>query len=145
MKNSKVLALDYGRSRIGAATGDLSLGIAFPRKVIFNKGFEEVFAEVSKIVEEFGISIIVVGLPLSMQEGQKENTILAEVGNFVDFLKEKMPQIKIELFDERLSSYEADQLMNDHLVAETGSLGRDAYAAQVILQRFFDKFNSSEV
>lgn len=145
MKNSKVLALDYGRSRIGAATGDLSLGIAFPRKVILNKGFEEVFAEVSQIVEEFGISIIVIGLPLSMQEGQRENTILAEVRDFVEFLQAKMPDVKIELFDERLSSYEADQLMNDHLVVETGSLGRDAYAAQVILQRFFDKFNSSEV
>lgn len=145
MKNSKVLALDYGRSRIGAATGDLSLGIAFPRKVILNKGFEEVFAQVSQIVEEFGVSIIVIGLPLSMQEGQKENTILAEVRDFVEFLQEKMPEVKIELFDERLSSYEADQLMNDHLVTEIGSLGRDAYAAAVILQRFFDKFNSSEV
>lgn len=141
MKNSKVLALDYGKRRIGAATGDLSLGIAFPRKVILNKGFEAVFAEISSMVEEFSISIIVIGLPLSMEEGQKENVILNEVRDFVELLQERLPEVKIELFDERLSSYEADQLMNDQLVVETGSLGRDAYAAQVILQRFFDRNN----
>jgi RNase H-fold protein (predicted Holliday junction resolvase) len=42
----------------------------------------------------------------------------------------------VELFDERLSSFEADQVIDQLERREKGT--RDALAAQVILQRFFD-------
>ena len=139
MKKGKVLAIDYGSKRIGTATGDFEVGVAFPRSVIQNVSRSKVLSEIESMVGELSIETIVVGLPLKMEDGQQENRIMNDVRFFVDKLKKKFPEIDVQLFDERLSSFEADQLIKD--LEKSGNekaLGRDAYAACVILQRFFD-------
>lgn len=133
MKKGKVLAIDYGTKRIGVASGDLEVKIAFPRTVIENKGMDFVMKELLKICDELDVKIIVVGLPLSMEEGQKENKIMQGVKIFVKKLKSILKNVEIVLFDERLSSFEAEELMQKYNL--TGP--DDLYAAQIILQRFF--------
>ncbi len=139
----KVLALDYGTKRVGVATGDADFGIAFPRAVIGNKGVEGLVEEINRLCEELEVDTIVVGLPLNMDEEHEENEMMQEVRYFVKELRETVGDIDVELFDERLSTFEGKDLMRD---AEKKSgkeeLGRDAYAAQVILQRFFDKLGT---
>lgn len=139
---SKVLALDYGSKRCGVATGDFDFGIAFPRAVIENKGDEYLFTELKKVIDEYGISTVVIGLPLRMEADRPDNPIMEGVKRFYDFAKEEAPELEFVLFDERLSSFEADELIGDLESKDAGALGRDAYAAQVILQRFFDKENT---
>lgn len=137
MKEGKALGLDYGTKRIGIASGDLKMGIAFPRSVILNNGFKSVFLELKSLIEELDVSFIVVGFPLALR-GRSKNKLMDEVESFVEKLREKFSEIDVEFLDERFSSFEADELMNDISSKGGGKIGRDAYAAQVILQRFFD-------
>lgn len=129
-----VIAFDYGSKRIGVAGGDLSMRIAAPREVIENKSRPFVLDQISKMIVEWEPEIVLVGLPISMEEGQVENKILKEIRNFGDDVASL--GVEVEFFDERLSSFEAERF--------NAELGRkphekdDALAAQIILQRYFD-------
>lgn len=136
----KVLGIDYGSKRVGVASGDAEFGIAFPRDVLENKGLAELIEKIGVICDEIEVEMIVVGLPLNMQEEQQENRVMNDVRYFVKELRESFKNIKVEVLDERLSTHEGNQLLNDaHRRSGKQKLGRDAYAAQIILQRFFDK------
>lgn len=136
----KVLAIDYGKKRVGIATGDTNFKIAFPRAVLQNRGDDFLIEDIKKICDEMGVSMIVVGLPLNMEEEYPPNEILGHVKTFVDELKNHMTGIEIVLFDERLSTFEGKELMTDiKNIGGKQSLEDDAYAAQIILQRFFEK------
>lgn len=134
----KVLAVDYGTKRVGVATGDLEFKIAFPRMVLRNKGDKVLIEDLKAIIEELGVSVVVVGLPLCMEDEYEENEILGKVRGFVELFEKMVNGVKFELFDERLSSFEADSLIDDLILKGDKSIGRDAYAAQVILKRYFD-------
>lgn len=141
LRKNKVLALDYGVRRIGVASGDVDFKIAFPRGIILNKSLDFVIGEISLLVKELDVSLIVVGFPLNM-EGNSWNILMKKAKSFSEKLKEKLPSVEIILFDERLSSFEADQIIKKALSAGAKKLHKiqnDAYAAQIILQRFFDK------
>lgn len=129
MKKGKVLALDYGTKRIGVASGDLEFKIAFPREVIENKNDEFVLKRVTGLCEELGVVLVVVGLPLKMKAEQPDNKLLKQVEVFVGKLIDA--GLKVQLLDERLSSFEASQKVGT-------SYRVDAHAAQIILQRYFD-------
>jgi len=147
MANKRVLAVDYGTKRIGVATGSLETKVAFPKEVIPNKGIEFVLKEIFAFCKKWEIDLIVVGMPLNMREDQAETAMIVAVKKFVKTLKgrisaskeEYISHIEVEMFDERLSSFEADSLMKSAQKKESERVKyRDAYAAQIILQRFFD-------
>jgi putative Holliday junction resolvase len=136
----KVLAIDYGSKRVGIATGDAEFGIAFPRGVLENKGVPILIAEIKKLCDELEVDLVVVGLPLNMEREHEINKITNDVRYFVKELREALEGIEVELFDERLSTFEGKELMEDiKKRSAKAKLGRDAYAAQIILQRFFAK------
>jgi len=140
MKRGKFLALDYGKKRIGVATGEADFGMAFPRSVIKNISFELVIDELKDLCEELDVGCIVVGLPLNMDHEDEENEITKEVKKFTDKLQKAVGEIEVVLFDERLSTFEAKELMRRSAGdGDKKLLGKDAYSAQIILQRFFDK------
>jgi len=146
-KNKRVLSIDYGTKRIGIATGSLETKVAFPRDVILNKGYDFVINEIFSLCKKWEIDLIIVGIPFNMNEEQTETKMIDAVNDFVKVLKdwiseskdEDISRISVELFDERLSSFEADSLMKSAQKkdSERGKY-RDVYAAQIILQRFFD-------
>ena len=109
----KVLALDYGTKRVGVASGEADFRIAFPRAVIENKGVEGLVEEINRLCEELEVDTIVVGLPLNMDEEHEENEMMQEVRHFVKELRERVGDIDVELFDERLSTFEGKDLMRD--------------------------------
>lgn len=139
MKEGKVLALDYGKKYVGIATGNLELKIAFPREVIENKGFPFVFKRVYEICRELEIKLIIVGMPFHMRGENLENKMIKEVMEFSNRLGVDLEAegIEVILFDERLSSFEAENLMS-RVRKEYSGMRIDAQAAQIILQRFFD-------
>ncbi|MDA1060532.1 MAG: Holliday junction resolvase RuvX, partial [bacterium] len=126
----KVLALDYGSKRIGLASGDVRDGIAFPRDIFENKG--DVLDRIVSLCYELSVEVVVIGLPLSMEQQQEENPLMKGIRDFADKLGEK--GLNIKFVDERLSSFEAAQ--------KTGEREKnDAEAAQIILQRYFDSLS----
>jgi len=121
----KYLGIDWGEKRIGLATGDSSAKLALPFGVVFSLN------EVLKVAKEEGIEKVIIGEPKSMSGGEN----LAETFNrFVDKLKKNL-NVEIELIDERLSSKAADNLTG----SKKEKAPRDAVAAMIILQSYFDK------
>jgi putative Holliday junction resolvase len=135
MNKGKVLAIDYGTRRVGIATGDLELKMAFPRTIIENKG--DLFHDILDFVNELDVKLIVIGLPLNMEEGHKENPIMKDVVKLVEKLGKE--GLQVETVDERLSSFEAEGLTKSPKKGYNRRL--DAHAAQIILQRYFDNLS----
>ena len=77
-KHARILALDYGRRRIGVAISD-ELGLtARPLPVLYRKNRREDIARLRKIVRANGIARIIVGLPLHLNGRRGE---MAEVAD----------------------------------------------------------------
>ncbi|MDP2642666.1 MAG: Holliday junction resolvase RuvX [Candidatus Peregrinibacteria bacterium] len=141
MSDGKAVCIDYGKKRIGVATGSLEMKMAFAKEVFENKGLEKAARQVSEIVSEYGSDVVVLGYPMNMEEGNV-NFMMREVEKFEKALRNVLPkEVEIVLFDERLSSFEAQDVFKD--LREKGIVHRgtadDAYAAQVTLQRYFDR------
>lgn len=126
--------MDLGDKRIGLAISDAEGKLAGPLKTI-KRGSRDI-EEVLKIISQENIELIVVGLPLNMdgslgEEGKKAQKFALE-------LREKSG-IPVELWDERLSSFEAERKLR-----EAGKRGDklkkslDMAAASIILQDYLD-------
>jgi putative holliday junction resolvase len=136
------LGLDRGDKRTGVAISDSSGIMAVPLIVIENDSEDIVIANVLKLVDQYEVECIVIGLPRSLDGslGQQADKIMA----FVDKLSSSVVEhgtvnIKIKLWDERFSTVAAEKLM-----VKTGAhrnkikKHRDAMAAALILQGFLD-------
>ena len=86
MNSIKILSLDFGEKRIGLAVGDTESKIVSPLKTIINNGSLETCNNVLKIVEEWEISKIIVGMP----EMYKDQEINKKIKNFGQMLKKNL-------------------------------------------------------
>lgn len=137
------MALDYGKKRVGVATGDLALRMAFPKDVIENKNRAFLLSEIIKLCDEVKPVLVLLGLPLNMDDKLLENKMLVEVKKFQVDLERllKSKDIDLKLFDERLTSFEAEKLLSESGISSRDfRSSSDAVAAQLILQRYFDEF-----
>lgn len=134
--NGAVLAFDFGEKRIGVAVGDMSVGIAHPLQTIAGESNETRFSVITGLIDEWKPARLVVGLPFYLDGTEHELTRLSR--KFARRLEGRFA-LPVDLIDERLSSAEASQTLN-----ELGIRGRsqkamlDQVAAQRILQSYFD-------
>lgn len=131
------VGVDYGTRRIGIAISDYSATIASPADTISSAG--DVSADARQIVrwaDRNEAAGVVVGLPLNMDGSDSDQTRLTRA--LAEALGDQT-ELAIELWDERLSSYQADEWLRAANVrpAKRKQL-RDTLAAQVILQSFLD-------
>ena len=105
----RLMAIDYGDSRVGIAVSDL-LGItAQGVKTIQNTSNKKLIEEISLIIKEYNPEKIVVGLPKNM-----DGTLgfrAEETYKFVDLLKTVYDK-EIVYFDERLTTMSAARILN---------------------------------
>lgn len=140
------IGLDFGEKRIGVAAAD-SLGLtARPLTVIERASLDEDIARIGQIVQQRRAEKIVLGLPLNM-----DGTVgpqARRVRRFAARLKRALG-LEIVLWDERLTTVEADEAMSrgvDESRGHATSLRereerrrrRDAVAAAVILQDYLE-------
>ncbi len=128
----RILALDYGRKRIGLALSD-PLGItAQPIGMIPRKG--KPIEALLKLIEENEVSEIVFGYPRSMKGEPSE--MAQEVERFAEVLRAKTDR-PIHFWDERLSSSESEHiLLQGNVRRKKRKEVRDSLAASLILQGF---------
>lgn len=102
--NGRILGLDLGTVRIGVALSDSRQILASPHAILRRED-TDVYKSISKIVEEYSVVQIIVGLPLSLSGRDSGSTraVKSEVGTLRDRL-----EIPVTLIDERLSSVEAN-------------------------------------
>ena len=122
---SKYLGVDWGEKRIGLALGDDETKMASPFKVVNN------INDIILIVKQESIDAIVLGAPY--QISNPKLPISQDFENFKKLLEEKT-MLSVYLIDERLTSKAADALIGD----KKTKAARDAVAAMLILQSFFD-------
>jgi putative Holliday junction resolvase len=120
----RVLALDHGTVRIGAALSDPSGTLATPLPVI--EPPEP--SAVSEIVAEHGVERVVVGLPVHLSGEEGSQAALART--FCGEL-EAMLDVPVETYDERLTSRMADASRR----AGAGA-ARDSLAAAHLLESY---------
>jgi putative Holliday junction resolvase len=130
-----ILALDFGRARIGVAVSDELQLLAHPLETIPTKQRPE--SRVAKIVHEKKIDHIVVGIPKQMN-GQI-GTAATEVLEFVEKLRAILP-CPVVTWDERLTTVAAHRALRD-AGKKTRNTRRyvDQVAAQMILQTYLDR------
>jgi len=130
----KFLGIDFGEKRIGLAIADDKTKIAFPFKTILYKNNKQILEDIRLILDEEGITDIVIGLPLSFsfQETKESKTIT----EFISKLKEKFQTRNIYEENEVLTSKEAENLLG---IQKNKQGLVDAVAAALILQTFIDK------
>jgi len=139
------LGLDIGDKKTGVAISDPDGVLATPLTVIERGNQEDIIADIIKLVEQYKVECIVVGLPYSLdghltQQAMKVKDFTEKLQNVI---ASRSPKINIQMWDERLSSVAAERLM---IEAGTRKNKRkqhqDALAAAIILQGFLDSLNN---
>ncbi len=98
----RILALDYGSARCGVALSDPTGTIATPLPPIERVATRSGLGRVAALVRERGVERIVVGLPLSLAGSETSQT--AETRAFAERLRARLPDVPVELYDERLTT-----------------------------------------
>ncbi len=135
----RLLGLDVGTKNIGVAVCDGDWLVANPRLTISRRGGKADFTAILQVIEENKIVAIVIGLPLNMDGSESEMSKL--IRRFATGLDEFLGDCKIVFFDERLSSFAAEELLESGRVKNNKRKGKiDQIAASVILQGVVDEF-----
>lgn len=130
----RVLAVDLGAKRIGLAVSD-PLGISVrPLETLRRASADCDVAKLRSLVEELEVDAVVLGLPLRLDGSIGDAA--RKVIKYVDRLREHL-SVPVFTQDERLTSYEAQQLMVErHVRPRDRRAQSDGLAATIILRDF---------
>jgi putative Holliday junction resolvase len=105
----RVLALDYGSARCGCALSDPTGTIVTPAEVVARPGTKRGFARLRELVREREVEHVVVGLPLSLDGSDTEQT--RETRAFARELSLRLgEEIPVEMHDERFTTRMAQRI-----------------------------------
>ena len=125
----RVLALDYGSARCGAAVSDPTGTLATPLEPVLRPASRKGFRRLLAIVGETGAERVIVGLPLSLSGVDSAQT--TETRAFAERLQAAV-EVPVELYDERFTTRLADRA--------GGSASLDSRAAAVLLDEWLTVF-----
>ncbi len=132
---SRVLAVDYGMKRLGIALSDPTRTIASPLTTLVRRaGKRPPWADLLRLIEENGVTEVVIGLPLDLQG--EEGAWAAEVREFGEALTRRC-QLPIHWVDERMTSVQAERAVRGSGLRKNQREEKarvDAAAAALILQ-----------
>ena len=138
MEKKRLLGLDVGDVRIGVAISDPTNLLAQPFTTIIHQSKWEDVLAVRKIIEEYDIYKVVVGLPKNMN-----NTIGPQgkkIQKFVRALQHDYP-IEVVFMDERLTTVGAEKaLIHGNVRRDDRKKVVDQIAASLILQMYLDQY-----
>ncbi len=132
----RFMGLDYGTKRIGVAISDTGCTMAHPLEVIEVKGDGSSMSRIKEIASSYGITHVVVGLPYNMDGSIGD--IARQVMKWSEEL-EAFLGLPVVLWDERLTSFEAEGMMIDFNVkARKRRQVIDKIAAGIMLKSYLD-------
>lgn len=101
-----ILAIDYGRQRLGLALSDERAVTSQPFAIWTRTNRRRDLARLRELVRKHGIRRIVVGLPLHLDGTPSEMS--AEATRFASRIEQTLG-VRVDMMDERLTSWEAGQ------------------------------------
>jgi len=131
----RVIGVDLGDSRVGIALSNPDRTLASPLEVLKRTG--NLHRDIAKIVDEWEATVVVVGLPLSLDGsmGPAAKKAVKEVTRMGATLR-----VPIETYDERLTTVTAERLMTDAgLDSRNQRKVVDKIAAAIMLQAWLDR------
>jgi putative Holliday junction resolvase len=133
----KLLALDVGLRRIGAAVCDPLQLTVRPITVVQRRSRDEDFAALAGLIRTQEVQAVVCGLPLNMDgsEGEQARITRRWAGRLARALRTLLGYpVPVIFWDERLTTFEAQEYRR---TTQT-RWGEDAVAAAVLLGSFLD-------
>jgi len=132
-----ILGIDHGLHVIGLAISRTGY-FAEPLQIVKRKSKKEDFAQLRRLIDTHDIQQIVLGLPPKPPDfvGHAQADT---VRNWAGYLA-KAIELPIYFSDEGLSTYDADQLLDD---VGKSPPRKDAHAAAVILQECLDRIRET--
>ena len=132
----RMLGVDYGDARIGLSVSDELETLASPLITLKSESMRKNIDAVADIAAAENVSRIIIGLPLNMDGS--EGVRASKTRSFGRVL-EKVSGLPVEYFDERLTSVEAEEIMETVGVKKYKRKNLvDRIAAQLILQGYLD-------
>jgi len=143
-----ILAVDYGRARIGLALAETEAQLPRPLLTLERVNRNDDMRRLRELAREHGVGQIVVGLPLRLDGTRGE--MAEEATRFATRLRKQLG-LPVDMLDERLTSWEAERLLEEQAGrvlhdAKTRAKGGnkparasvDAVAAAVILKEYLE-------
>ena len=134
----RILAIDYGQKRLGLALSDPLRVTAQPLATWTRSSRRKDLALLRDLCAKQEVGLILVGLPMHLKGA--DSAMAAEASRFAELVRAEVGK-PVELVDERLSSWGAEQALRDGGPAKSRIRERrrhklDEVAAAVILQDY---------
>ena len=118
IRRTAILAIDYGKVRIGLAIADIETGLPRPLATLERVNRNEDMRRLRDVTREHAVKEIVVGLPLRL-DGTRGD-MAEEATRFGERVRKQLG-LPVEMVDERLTSWEAERLLEE----QAGKIFRD--------------------
>ena len=133
----RILAIDYGRKRVGLAVTDVLQIIATSLDTVHSK---DVIKYINEYVKSEPVELFVIGFPKDLQNKDTDATKFVE--NFIKQLNKAFPNIPVEKIDERFTSKIAFRAMIDGGLKKSDRRDKsmiDKVSAVIILQSYLEQ------
>ncbi|MBQ9023033.1 MAG: Holliday junction resolvase RuvX [Eubacterium sp.] len=135
----RIMGLDFGSKTVGVAISDPLLLTAQSLETIYRQQenkLRRTLARIEALCAEYEVDLIVLGLPKNMDDTEGER---CEKTRAFQEMLERRTGISVVFQDERLTTWEADQiLIEDGIPFEERKKYVDKIAASLILQEYLD-------
>jgi putative holliday junction resolvase len=136
MQKGRVLALDFGKRRIGLAVSD-ELGItAQGLETLERTNIRQDLARLTQLIAEKSVSLILMGNPLHMsgREGRQVEYTREFAGRLT-----AATGVPVEYWDERLTSVQAERMLRESGISiQKRAQAVDQVAAVILLESYLD-------
>lgn len=133
----RILAIDYGKKRVGLAVTD-------PLKIIANKlttvRSHDIFDFLKDYLQKEDVERVIIGYPLQMNNEASEAVLY--INPFIKRFQKLYPEMPLEQVDERFTSKMAFQTMIDAGLKKKDRQNKgtiDAVSATIILQSYMER------
>ena len=134
-KNISVIGFDFGTHWIGSAVGQTQTCTASPLQAIRVSNNQPDWSAIAKLIDTWQPTRLVVGLPTSMQG--KPSPMTEKARRFSRQLEGRY-RIKTELIDERLTTREAWQIVEQSATRRVSKQDIDCIAAVLITETWLN-------
>lgn len=137
MGKGRVLAIDYGKKRVGLAVTDPEQRIA-TRLTTVSSG--DIWSFLDSYFRQEKVVLVLVGYPLQLNAQPSE--AVAYINPFIKAFVKKYPEIKLEQVDERFTSVLAHQALIDGGLKKKERQDKsliDGVSATILLQSYLER------
>ncbi len=134
----RILGIDYGEARTGLAICDSNETIATVIGTVAERDKDKLADRITQTCRQEDVQKIVLGLPKNMDGS--EGFRAEHTRKFAESLQQRMPDIPLDFYDERMTTMVASRFMMEaNTKGKKKKAAIDALSAQIILQDYIDR------